>query len=557
MVSVSGFAPLVACSAFVAAAHAAHMDYAIGGFAAIATKDLIMEAIFGRVTAILFASSLLFGCGGGGGGSSSGSGGGTATVPVTPPLCTHASTADGVLVTNVAELQAALTNAGGNGRDDVIYIAAGLYKPEQTLVYDAKGTTEKISLVGCASDDVVIDGQSKIRIFHFQKNGRIGDISAWRNSTIHNPPYPALRLQGLTVKNGDSINDTNQYGYSGGGMLVERYNTELNQIRVLNNRDAYEGAGVNGVADVSIKDSVFQNNANTSFSGGGAISACGAVTITNSTFDSNSRLAVYRGICIEADYSRLPITIHNSVFKRNQTAVYALGDYGASNGSLGQMTVSNSRFEENRGSALVSRVGNLTITNTRFVSNGFQTSDTSNAVNCVDYDFFPCGSGGALLVDNYITGGGVVSITGSEFSNNYAPNYGGAIAMGGVRDCQVTYSREGTPCNPVVSGFDPEYNIVLRDTTFTGNRSHRGAAIAIARMPLARSGFQRGSITIDGGSFRDNVAELITPAAGITPVDELQTTIIGTGGVVRACGTTFSNNRADAVVAGKGGSTGC
>jgi predicted outer membrane repeat protein len=471
------------------------------------------------------------------------------------PVCEHASTADGTLVSSVDELREALSVLGGNGVDDKVYLAAGLYRPQTTIVYDAMGSTEKVSLVGCAAEDVEFDGQGLTRIFHFQKNGEIGDAAAWQMSTIGNPPYPKLRLENMTIRNGDSGSDSHKWGYSGGAMLVERYDTELDRMRLINNREANEGGAVNGVADVTISNSTFLNN--TSGMGGGAISACGAVSVTNSTFESNSRLSLYRGICIQADYSRLPITIEGSNFLENQTAIYVLGGYGAPSNSFGQLTIANSVFDSNTEHAVVTRLGNVTITNSLFLNNGFQTVDNSAAADCVDYDFYPCSNGGALFVDNWFIGGGVVTIEDSEFTGNYAPNYGGAIAMGGVRDCEQNFSREGAPCNPTVSGSNPEYNLILRNTIFKSNRSHRGAAIAIAKMPLAADGFQRGSVTIEGGAFAENVAELIEPRPGIVPVDELESSIIGAGGAVRTCGTTFSGNVADTEVAAKAGHVGC
>ena len=238
-------------------------------------------------------------------------------------------------------------------------------------------------------------------------------------------------------------------------------------------------------------------------------------------------------------------------------AFYVRGGYGAPSGSFGQLTIADSVFDSNTEHAVVARLGNVNITNTSFLNNGYQTADVSAAAECVDYDFYPCTNGGALFVDNWSVGGGVVTIEDSEFTGNYAPNYGGAIAMGGVRDCEQNFSREGSPCNPAVAGSNTEYNLVLRNTTFHSNRSHRGAAIAIAKMPLVAEGFQRGSVTIEGGAFTDNVAELIEPAPGVVPVDELETSIIGAGGTVRTCGTTFSGNVADAEVAAKGGRVGC
>ena len=476
------------------------------------------------------------------------------------PLCTHTSTSDGILVSSPAELQTALTGASGNGRDDTIYLAAGVYKPSKTFVYDAKGTTETLSLIGCSAEDVVIDGQDNIRLFHFQKNGVIGDATAWQRSTIHNPPYPTLRVIGITIQNGNEQNDFHIYGYSGAGMLVERYHAEFDSVRFLRNKGYDEGGAVNGVANVTVKNSVFKNNyakSSNGAGGGAAMSVCGSITISNSTFESNDRLAVYRGICMEADYSKLPIAISGSTFGKNSVALYALGDYGAAAGSIGDLTITNSVFESNIGTAVITRLGNVTINDTKFINNGFQSIDVSNAAKCVDYDFYPCDSGGAIKVDNYLMGGGVLTIVGSEFAGNYAPNYGGAIAMGGVRDCQVTFQREGAPCNPEVTGLNPDHNILVKDTIFADNRSHRGAAIAIAKFPLGKKGFQRGNITIEGGSFTNNTAALITPAAGVVPVDELQTTVIAAGGSVKQCGVKFSGNSADVIVAAKGGQIVC
>lgn len=463
------------------------------------------------------------------------------------PMCTHLSTADGVLVETAENLQTAMDRAGGNGINDIIYLAAGIYEPEETIVYDAKGTTESVALVGCSPQDVVIDGQDQIRLFHFQKNGPIMD---WQSSSIHLSPYPSLAMSGITVRNGTDANDYNIYGKSGGGALIERYLTELEDMRFVGNKSQSIGGAVAGPSNLVVRDSVFLNNY--ARQGGSAVSACGMLEIVDSNFEDGSSVeaysgaAVYRGVCLEADYSLLPVVVTRSMFTNNRTALSIIGGYGLEQGNLGHVEITDSTFQASWRTALdLADAGHLSITRTEFLFNGPQSIDT-NPSECVDHDF-SCTGGGAIL-DR--TGDGIFAIEDSIFEGNMARDYGGAIDRLGSANCETA----NPPCDPNVDGLDPEYNIVLRNTVFRDNQSHRGAAISIARSKTKR-GFQRGNVSIEGGSFIDNVGRAVVLEEGLVSSDEAETSIVVAGGDVETCDAVFSGNTADRIVLAKGSYT--
>ena len=66
-------------------------------------------------------------------------------------------------------LRTEMSRVEGDGIDDIIYLQSGTYvfDEENPIKYHAKETVEKISIIGCHPDDVVIDGNNLSHIFLF------------------------------------------------------------------------------------------------------------------------------------------------------------------------------------------------------------------------------------------------------------------------------------------------------------------------------------------------------------------------------------------------------
>ena len=459
--------------------------------------------------------------------------------------CTHSSLGDGVLVTSLDELRSALSAAGGNGRDDVIYVASGAYLPSTPIVYDAKGTTEKVSLIGCGADGVFFDGGKTTRVFHFRKNGEIANWENWLDvaAQMYGPPNPQLRMAGLTVSGGSDAQEP-WNAQMGAGVFVEGFAVELEDVVFAHNAGHRRAGGIGGATDISIKRSVFDRNDGMGMVG--AVQAAGRMTIEDSIFenhDNNNGIAVLRS-CYK-DCPSLDVTIARSIFRRNRAHVLVDGE--TVGGSFSKATIVDSTFEDSRNHAVAfGQVGIVKISNSKFYRNRHRPKylDDPNRSECTDYDF-TCDWGGAISVGSFAS----VTIENSEFVENSAADYGGAIEIGGSQNCEA-YSP---PCDRsgVPTYFD--YNLLLKNVVFKGNSSHRGAAVAVGRYydPFSKA-FQLGNIRIEGGQFVDNTGVRPVLPEGAKNRDETETSVIVAGGNIQICGTTFTGNSADTIVLAKG-----
>ena len=497
-----------------------------------------------RYLLLTVLASSITACGGGGSSATGGSSSSPTPTP-TPVACGYDSSADGTLVNSVAELEGALTAAGGNGSPDKIYLAAGTFNVSQTLFYDAKGTTESIEIIGCGSDQTIIDGGGTTRIFHFMKDGEISD---WGSSNIHQPPYPTLIIRNISVRNGNDANDYNRNGKDGGGILIERYNTSIYESDFIKNRSEFTGGAVSGAANLFVKDSSFTDNY--ARNAGSAILACGSVRIEGSEFRrgrdggiGTNGAAVARVICLEQDYSTLPVEVVNSTFSDNRTAISVTGGYGSEPGGLGEVVVEGSTLSESHIRALdLAHAGNLTIRGSVFSDNG-PWEQANESTDCTRVEF-TCDAGGAIF-DR--TGGGLFDISDTSFIRNFALDYGGAIFRLGSQRC--VNGTEG--CDPTRTPSLP-FDVILADVNFEANRSHRGAAISIARENNVSFGFMNGNIYLERVSLKDNVGHRPALSVSGVPEDETETSIIVAGGNVVNCLGSQSGNTADFVILSKG-----
>jgi len=479
-------------------------------------------------------------------------------------LCRFTNVTDGILVSNAQQLRTALANAGGNGKDDIIYINGGTYIADTPFVYDAKGGVDKISLIGCDKEDVVFDGLSQKRVFHFQKNGAISNYLSSQQYNIHNPPFPSLLISKLTVKNGKDVGDNNTYGRNGGGMLIERYTTELDQLVFTANYGQYWGGGFAGAGDLTIRSSRFTGN--TALQAGSAFESCGSIVMYDTIVEGGNfsqafnGVAISRTICVEANYANKNVSIYRSTFRSNGGALGVIGGYGlqqdgSGNVPLGEVLIEDSIFQDNARHALdFVNAGNMTVRRTQFLRNGpRKNSDEFEGLwaDCT-HQSFSCSWGGAIAIRSGI---GILRFEDSEFTDNNSPNYGGAIFHGGG-NCELNES----PCLPLLDPRSKQPSLVLVNTLFKGNRSHRGAAVSIGRLPGGQ-GFQFGNAMIVGGAFENNVATVVVPSSGKMPIDGLVSSVLYVGGQLTLCGqTSFQGNLADKDVftlGGDGSSANC
>ena len=468
---------------------------------------------------------------------------------------------DEIAVSNINELNESMTLSSGSGRDDVIYLKDGIYLFDDVIVYDAQGTTENLILKGCfeGNSNIVFDGQNKSRIFEFQKNG---PSSVDNDPTHAQPPFPSLEIYDVTFTGArwDSI-DTSGSCWSVNGMgcgsaiYADRYHLKLHNVSFIDNEATSGTSGghlVNNIVNLEISDSEFNNNtANGSFHAG-IIRFAGDLNISNTRFINNTGgYSLHAGIHAYVNCHKR--TIKDSLFESNHYAYYSLiWDCGSEDKSEIQQEIINSDFIDNK-YAFVIRGTNVNIINSRFIGNylGYGNYNEGMCDNDLNGTFdgtqitghdMNCITGAAIMFDKYMYDWSVLNIQDSTFSNNSARDFGGAIDMlGSVRCDESDYFRYA--CEDVSD--EPYYDLIINNSTFSGNESHRGAAISIAKR-----GPQKGNVLIENSTFTQNIATV--PDGYEQNVEDIETSVLVVGGDAEISNTTFSDNEADFVIQVKG-----
>ncbi len=208
------------------------------------------------------------------------------------------------VVDNVADLEAALVEADGNGQDDVIHIEAGDYSITSTLHYDSE-ENQDLTLQSSGGDVVLHPLYSQaLYIWARGFNAHV----ALRGITVTggHVTYPAagggifVRAQagGVTLENCAIIDNSASALYSGtnaGGAYIRNESSGAILIKDCVFQDNYAkgyggGAYIIGGSDstVSLINNIFVNNQASSCGGGLYINLIsGVLTATNNTFTGN------------------------------------------------------------------------------------------------------------------------------------------------------------------------------------------------------------------------------------------------------------------------------
>lgn len=309
------------------------------------------------------------------------------------------------------------------------------------------------------------------------------------------PAEVSLTLLNLTLADAYTLN-------ADGGAIANQGELNLVNVTFRDNETAGTtwGAAVANLGRLVVADSRFEANQATD---GGALYTAGVVTITNSLFQGNlaHNLAgrAYGGGAILQNVTGT-LFISNTIFLANQTLT-EIGGGGAISLNGGELTVVNSRFENNvgeaGGGALATNYGfTATITNTHFINN--------TATQPASHDRL----GGAIW--NW----GPLFISASTFSGNRA-SQGGAIWTGPttllvVRDSTFTGNAAATTGGAVmVAGGDVD----LLNSTLSGNTAAAGGGLYSA-LPAGAGSLALTHVTLAGNGS----ANLELAAASQPPV---------------------------------------
>ena len=252
-------------------------------------------------------------------------------------------------VSTTTELRQALSDAAGNGQDDVIVIADGTYKTTD----DGLGTfifldTEsyKLTMRGSHQDNVILSGDSTDQILNF-------------NSTNS---HSILEIDSLSFVDGYTVT------LDGGGIFTNHI-TIINRCNFLRNTGRYGGGLI--VKDLNIKDSIIKDNI--SYWGGGFRST--NAIVNNTIFDGNSATLTDGG-----GFSSYYGTINNSIFVNNLAARFS----AAFNIEIG--SVSNSIFINNSSGIYIGRGVDNSIINNIFLNNSSHDIDGGSVAIATIYN---------------------------------------------------------------------------------------------------------------------------------------------------------------------------
>ena len=382
-------------------------------------------------------------------------------------------------VTDEIELQNALSNAGSNGEDDTINIAAGTYNTSDTLAgiqftYDPLVTEDfDLTLNGEAAETTILDGDG---------------INLVLNITTA-PVTMDLEINNLTIQNGN--------GSESGGLRVLLTGDVTIDNCVFQNNDSMNDAGGASIraTDVTLSNNIFQNNnANNGFGGavfingefGGDFDFVESVTINNSEFRNNTADGSGGGLDINSENVEVILTNNNFVMN---SAGGSGGGGSISCCSLFPGPADNARIENN-----------IFFSNSADFNDGGLTllADTGNIINNT-FTLNSAGTTGGGLAVSLFSGEGPINIFNNIIFNNTA-----AINGEDIRLNEDTFVGVGT--GGIVNIFNNDFSdlfSVCDDNAFCTPNNNFGNNIdqdpLFVDVLMENVALQAGSPAVDTG----------------------------------------------------------
>ena len=296
-----------------------------------------------------------------------------------------------------------------------------------------------------------------------------GAIAVWvSENDIENKVASSLRIgDGATFSGNIAHNNKEGKDGNGGALFInDGANVTLGQTTFENNKADNAGGAIFVGPDVreGLEENYLQIASGSEFIGnsavrGGAIYSNGHIgALDNVTFKGNTAVSGGGAILNSAGTME---AITNSLFENNSStstggAIYNKGN-GTTNAIIG--LISNTTFKNNS-----------TTTNGGAIFNGGSTESTITLVNTT-FDGNNADKGGA------ITSSGIMNISNSTFSNNWAKTQGGALNVDG----EVNFSGENTFTNNKIASSAEEFET---STTYSDIHLNQGNG--------------KGTITVDG-----------------------------------------------------------
>ena len=275
-----------------------------------------------------------------------------------------------------------------------------------------------------------------------------------------------LTIANITVQNCKPYADGGVFSITSGELIIE--NSTFRDCS-----SPWQGGVINGgYTAVTFTNCTFENNQ--AGGNGGVIFVNNDVTVTNSKFIDNQANACGGSIRINGGY----LSVENSVFKNNRATQHGGAIY-----SLTESTIKNTSFENN-----------------------------------LAQDFYDCG-GGAIYTANAET-----DIIDSEFINNRAENYGGAIySDGDLTITNTSFKRNNAYKGGVIKQH--KKNLSINSSSFDENYVNWGDGTGAAAVIFADA--DEGddvSFTLNNSNFTNNYGEPGIRAGAIF-IERINTTV--------------------------------
>lgn len=473
-----------------------------------------------------------------------------ATLPVSPARAATITVNTTVDEDTVVGTNCSLREAIIAANTDVAYNDCTAGAGSDTIVLTS-GSTYALALVGAGQGD--LDVTSNITITTSAAgiaiidpttpafNERVFDVSAAGNLTLD-----TIRVTtASTASDGAAIFNA--------GTLTIQDGSEITSNSSTGGGGGSNGGGINSTGTLTITNTTFTSNSATN-NGGAIYINGGTATITSSTFNTQNAAVIDDGAAIYLNNGTL--SINNSTFTNNDTSNGFGGAIYQDDGTLNIGITTGNTFtnndandtvgmgEEGAGGAIYKTGGNMTI-GAVGVTNTFNTNTTD-------------GSGGAIYVDAT----GTYSITNATFTSNSSANEGGAIHNNGetATITSSTFSSNSSTGDRggAISNDGGGSNLTIITNTLNGNTSAGGegggAIYNSGTMSITGSTLNANSVsgTLDGGAIYNENGNLTIQNNTFygnqttTTAGSLGGAIYSDGGTLNISFVSFSDNRASA-----------
>jgi len=221
-------------------------------------------------------------------------------------------------VSNLAELQDALTAAATNNEDDTIFVASGMYNLSSTLDYFLSDPENYgLHVIGAGVRKTIFDGTGSEKIFSSDTRSLSTDSNAH------------VTLEGITFQNAPG--GTHEPG-GALEMATNDANMTILNSRISNNTSPFSGGGMflraDGNGSITLINNILDGNVAMDSGGGavlwvssdGIVGTAGTINLINNTFVGNSSAIVGGGIHMSLSNAGDRANIYNNIVWNNSAS---------------------------------------------------------------------------------------------------------------------------------------------------------------------------------------------------------------------------------------------